>query len=83
MTQLPCILREGLGFTERISFPVFASYIIQDDDVAKEIAEWLLENYSQEWIANEDNPTYVERYTMIDRNELEMQMEGYFFIGAT
>ena len=47
MTQLPCILREGLGFTERISFPVFASYIIQDDDVAKEIAEWLIEDNSK------------------------------------
>jgi hypothetical protein len=78
-----CITREGLGFTEQISFAEFAEYVIQDSDVAREIGEWLLESYSQEWVANENEPEFIERYTMIDRNELEMQMEGYFFTGDT
>jgi hypothetical protein len=74
----PCILREGLGFSESVSFPVFAKEIIQDDDAAKRIAEWLLVD-DNEWLANEDQPEYIERYYALDINELEMQMEGYFY----
>ena len=64
MSEFPCIQREGLGFTESISFSVFAKEVIQDDEVAKEIAEWLLENHSNEWVSNENQPEYIERYTL-------------------
>lgn len=72
-----CIRREYLGGSEDISFDEFVRSVIQDDLVAIEIAERMLENPDESYIDNFSEPEFMERYTITDKILLEEGIERY------
>jgi hypothetical protein len=72
----PCIERRGLGFSEVVSFREFAEHIIQDWDMAVEVATAMLKSDSKyPW--NEDNkPEFYEEFYPSDREILRAALKA-------
>ena len=75
--MITCIRREYLGGSEDISFDEFVRSVIQDDLVAVEIAERMLETYDEPYLDNVSEPEYMERYSIIDKVLFEDGIERY------
>jgi hypothetical protein len=71
-----CIKRTAHGVTEFVDFRDFAESVVQDDQVAREMAEAMLANPERPYQQNVDEPEFYEVYEVVDADELRRQMEG-------
>lgn len=70
------IRRVFQGGSETIGYEEFAERIIQDDDVAQMIADRMLDS-GLPYTFNDDQPEFLETFTIVDRERLACQMYDY------
>lgn len=68
------IRREYLGGTESLTFAEFAERVIQDDEIAEQIAEQMLRS-PEPYDHNSEEPEFFERFTVIDRDHLRRELQ--------
>lgn len=73
----PCIRRSFTGGQEDITYPEFAEDIIQDWDVAEDVADDLLAwpKQPREW--NAEEPEFREVFELLDASDLKAQIAYY------
>jgi hypothetical protein len=71
----PCITRKFCGGEETVSLSGFARYVVQDDDMALDIAQRMLGGVDP-YTYNEDEPEFYEEFSVLDHDELQRQVEA-------
>lgn len=74
----PVIQRDFVGGTENVTFAQFAEFVVQDGEIATEIAEHMLKfpEASYDYNADVMEPGVYESHTVLDADELRRQIDA-------
>lgn len=72
-----CLVRNKLGGSEEYDFATFAEWGAPDEEIAVEIAQWLLAHPDQPYELDDSEPDCYERYRVTDTDALARQLQEW------